>query len=120
MDDLAAQIAAILADARSYAAIGAAWEPGAAAAQNIDRLIRAFEAMKEAKRAAAAQGLDQANAAGQQALLDAGAGEAWQELLYGQALPSDAAEPLATCRFWEGPTPEPGSSMQMPALPSPV
>ena len=101
VETASARMRAELAKGRQLAAVAAGWTPGAAAATNIDRLIAAFEAMTEAKRAAAGQGINAADQAGQAALIDAGGGEAWQQLLYGGLMPADARQGFGECRFWE-------------------
>ena len=102
----AASMQAELATGRQFAAVAVGWEPGAKAAQLADRLIVAFVAFVDAKRAAAARGLTVADEQAQAALIRAGGGTAWESLLGGDAkLPSDAAEKLSGCRWWEAGAP---------------
>jgi propanediol dehydratase small subunit len=113
----AARMQAELESGRRFAAVAAAWEPGAKLAGVVDQLIVAFEAMVEAKRAAADQGLAAADQKAQAALMDAGAGTAWQALLSGESkVPSEAANRLVDCRWWEAgaPSPAPGGASPQP------
>ena len=106
VERVAASMQAELATGRQFAAVAGGWEPGAKAAQLADRLIVAFVAFVEAKRAAAAQGLTAADERAQAALIQAGGGAAWESLLGGDAkLPTDASEKLSGCRWWEAGAP---------------
>jgi hypothetical protein len=116
VDEAAASMQAELEAGRRLAAVAAAWGPGSAAAGVVDRLIAAFAAMVEAKRAAAGQGLAAADAEGQAALVEAGGLTAWQELLYGGGtpMPAEASERLKSCRWWEAGAPSPSSGAPSP------
>lgn len=107
VEQVAAQMKAELATGRRFAAVAAGWEPGAAMAGQVDALIRAFEAMVEAKRAGASQGLGAATGLGQTAFEQAGGLDAWQGMLEsGRTLPPDTLQGLGECRWWEAGAPD--------------
>jgi hypothetical protein len=116
VQEAAASMKAELESARQLAAVAGGWQPGAAAAVQLDRLMLAFEAWTEAKRATASQGLAAAETAAQAALIKAGGGEAWGALIGYGAIPAEAREGLVGCRFWEA-----GAPSVVPSLtPAPV
>jgi len=70
---------------------------GTEIAANLDRVLMAFDASVEAKRAAAAQGLEASETAAQAAFQNLGAGEAWIAMLDGYrnlVLADPARKPL--------------------------
>lgn len=66
---------------RRHVGFAAGWQPAGAPMAQLDRIFVAFEAMIEAKRSAAGQGLDVARAHGQAAFEAAGGLDAWNALL---------------------------------------
>ena len=99
---LAAAMTAELSTGRQHAAVAAGWEPGSAAAGAVDRVLLAFGAMVEAKRAGAGDGLAAADARAQSALEQAGGLAAWVAMLEAaRALPPDVIQQLEDCRPWD-------------------
>lgn len=118
VDEAAARMQAELVSARAYARVAAGWPPGATTGATLDRLMVAFQAFVEAKRATAVQGLAAADTAAQSALADSGGIEAWQALIRaGAGIPAEVAATLADCRFWEAGAPSPDASV-MPVPPN--
>jgi hypothetical protein len=98
LDKMAFTIRSEIAAGRSHAVVAAGWAPGSAAADALDDVLAAFEAMVEAKRVAADQGLQAADAAGQAAFEAAGALAAWDRLRATLAeLPEEAQTGLRNC-----------------------
>lgn len=118
VDAAAARMQTELASGRQLAAVAAGWAPGAETAGNVDQLIAAFEAMTEAKRAAASQGLKAADQAGQTALMAAGAADAWQALIGGGSMPGEVRASLSGCRFWEAGAPSAAPAPSVLPVPS--
>jgi hypothetical protein len=102
VEQVAAQMKAELETGRRFAAVGAGWQPGAATMVQLDRLILAFAAMVEAKRAAASQGLGAVDRLAQTAFEQAGGLEAWQGMFEAaRSLPAEDLEGMTDCRWWE-------------------
>jgi len=96
-NQLAAQMRAELRLGREHAAYARGWPDGTEIAANLDRVLMAFDASVEAKRAAAAQGLEASETAAQAAFQNLGAGEAWIAMLDGYrnlVLADPARKPL--------------------------
>ena len=109
VDEAAAKMQAELTSARAYAQVAGGWPPGAAMATALDRVMVAFAAFVEAKRAHAREGLAAADAAAQTALTDGGGVAAWGALVGGvPQLPREAANAIGQCRFREAGAPSPG------------
>jgi hypothetical protein len=81
VDQIAGQIRAELETARVKVAYASGFDGGAKGMAAMDKLIVAFEALVEAKRAAAGEGLAAATEKGQAALRAAGGGDAWETIL---------------------------------------
>jgi hypothetical protein len=102
VEQVAAQMRAELETGRRLAVVAAGWQPGAATMVQLDRLILAFEAMVEAKRAAASQGLGAADGLAQTAFEQAGGLEAWQGMFEAaRALRTEDLGAMTDCRWWE-------------------
>ncbi len=109
VDSIAAQIRAELEAGRSAVERASGWAPASPMMAQIDLVFVGFEAMTEAKRAAAALGLQVAKARGQQALQDAGAIDAWFALIRPGIL-DDTRHAIESAR-------PPGASGQCETLP---
>jgi hypothetical protein len=106
VEQIAAQMKAELETGRRFAAVAAGWQPGGAAMVPVDRLILAFEAAVEAKRAGATQGIGPAEQLSQAAFMRAGGLEAWQGMFEtARALPPGPLERIGACRWWEAGAP---------------
>jgi len=81
VETVARQIQAELEGAHRLAAASAGWPPAGDAAGQLERLLGAFSAMIEAKRAAANLGLAEADRVGQDAWERAGGLEAWTAMI---------------------------------------
>jgi hypothetical protein len=117
VEEMATAMQDELASGRRFAAVAGGWQPGAAAMVQLDRLIVAFQAMVEAKRAAADEGLAVVDAKGQQAFMDAGGLDAWHAMINGSvSIPSEGIPSAPECRWWEAGAPLPTGG----AVPTPV
>ncbi len=106
VDQIAAEMRAELETGRRFAATAAGWQPGTAAMAPIDRLIVAFQAAVEAKRAGARQGLGAADRLAQTALEQARGLEAWRAMFdTAKTLPPGVVERIGDCRWWEAGAP---------------
>lgn len=102
VEQTAATMTAELERGRLLAGVAAGWQPGAALIVHVDRLLLAFEAMVEAKRTGARQGLEAAGTLGQTAFERAGGLEAWQGMLGSfRDLPAEVLSVMEDCRWWE-------------------
>ncbi|HLO34864.1 MAG TPA: hypothetical protein VK194_02225, partial [Candidatus Deferrimicrobium sp.] len=81
VDRLASEITSALEAGRRDVAHATGWTPAAPMMAEIDRVLVGYEAMTEAKRAAASQGLNTATRLGQEALQSSGAIDAWFALI---------------------------------------
>ena len=81
VDRVAAQISGELESGRRQVERATGWPPATPMMAQLDLVFVGFEALTEAKRAAANQGLQVARTRGQQALVDAGAIDAWFALI---------------------------------------
>lgn len=86
VDRLATEITSELEAGRRHVAYAGAWTPAAPLMAKVDGVFVAFEAMVEAKRAAAGKGLAEAQRLGQEAFEGAGGVEAWRSLYDGTVL----------------------------------
>lgn len=94
----AAEVHAELDRGRAAAGIAAGWPPGTASMIQLDRLLRAMEAMVEAKLAATALGHLEATNRGQAAFEAAGGIDAWYGMLGGiDAAAKAAGRPWPAC-----------------------
>jgi hypothetical protein len=97
---LAAMIQAELTIGRGYAEAAAGWAQGATMAGHVDRVLAAFGAMIEAKRAAARDGLPAADGRGQAAFEAAGGIDAWYGMIESaRTLPPEVMTLISACRF---------------------
>lgn len=81
VDRLAAEITGEIEVGRRAVAVATGWMPASPMMVQVDRVFVGFEAMTEAKRAAASLGLEVARDRGQEALQRSGAIDAWFALI---------------------------------------